>query len=115
RLPARRRDITGQTPWGAIAQLYGVLVAHSPSVGAQIGRAVAQASAGDVTAGLALLDSLPADTVRAHQPYWVALAHVRRLADEPLQADRALDRAIGLTSNPRVREHLLQSATKPPG
>lgn len=103
----------GQTPWRGIAQLYGALVAHFPSMGAQIGQAVAQASAGDVAAGLARLEALPVDAVRAHQPYWVALAHLRRLAAQHEPADRAQERAIGLTTDPRVRRHLLASGADP--
>lgn len=105
-----QRAFTGQTPWEAIAQLYGALVAHFPSMGAQIGHAVARASAGDVAAGLAWLEMLPAEAVRAHQPYWVALAHLRRLAEQHESATQALERAIGLTADPRVREHLRASA-----
>jgi RNA polymerase sigma-70 factor (ECF subfamily) len=107
-----QRTFTGQTRWRAIAQLYGALVAHFPSVGAQIGQAVAQASAGEVAAGLVLLESLPAGATRSHQPYWVAMAHVRRLAGASAEAGEALERAIGLTADPRVREHLRASAPR---
>jgi RNA polymerase sigma-70 factor (ECF subfamily) len=105
-----QRAVTGQTPWAAIAQLYGVLVAHFPSTGSCIGQAVALAESGDVAAGLAVLQRLDPQQTRAHQPYWVALAHLQRAAGQVDAAVLALQRAIGLTEDPRVRAHLLARA-----
>ena len=101
-----QRAFGGATPWGAIATLYATLVAHYPSIGARIGRAVAQAEAGDASGGLATLASLPDETIRDYQPYWVALAHLQRLAGGTAAAAEALRRAIGLTEDPQVREYL---------
>jgi RNA polymerase sigma-70 factor, ECF subfamily len=109
-----QRAHTGQTPWPAIAQLYGALVQHFPSIGARIGQAVAQASAGDTAAGLATLAALPADAVRNHQPYWVALAHLQQLTGRGEDAERSLTRAIGLTEDARVRQHLQGRLAAPP-
>ena len=97
----------GATPWGAIASLYAALVAQHPSLGACVGQAVAQAEAGDLGAGLATLAALPVDAVRAYQPYWVALAHLRRRGQQPTLANQALERALGLTEDARVRAYLL--------
>ena len=102
-----QRRFGGATPWPAIAQLYAGLVEHHPSVGACVGQAVAQAEAGDAAAGLATLAELPAGATHDHQPFWVALAHVRRLAGLSVAADQALQRAIGLTDDPQLRDHLL--------
>jgi RNA polymerase sigma-70 factor (ECF subfamily) len=96
----------GQTPWASIARLYAALVAAFPSAGARVGYAVALCENGEVDAGLAQLQALPAEQTQAHQPYWVALAHLQRAAGESAAADRALRRAIGLTEEPRVRAHL---------
>ena len=101
----RRRG--GATPWAQIARLYQALVAQSGSVGAHIGQAVALAEAGDLAAGSAVLAALPADRVRSHQPYWVALAHLQRLAGHNSQA--ALQQALGLTADAAVREFLRRS------
>jgi RNA polymerase sigma-70 factor (ECF subfamily) len=101
-----QRAFGGPTPWGAIAELYAALVALAPRIGARIGQAVAQAEAGDLPAGLASLAALPEDAIRAHQPYWVALAHLRRLAGQAEAAAQALRRAIALTEDPRVRDYL---------
>ena len=99
----------GATPWAQIAQLYAALVARHGSVGAQIGQAVALAEAGNVAAGLAVLAvlaALPAPQVHSHQPYWVALAHLQRLAGHHSQA--ALQQALGLTADEAVRDFLRQ-------
>ena len=87
--------------------LYQALVAQSSSVGAHIGQAVALAEAGDLAAGKAVLAALPAERVRSHQPYWVALAHLQRLAGQNNQA--ALQQALGLTADAAVREFLRRS------
>ncbi len=100
-----QRRATGQTPWRAIAQLYAVLVQQHPSLGARTGHAVALAEAGDAAAAMAVLDGLPSEDVAAYAPYWVARAHVLRLAQAPGRAE-ALQRAIGLTDDPRLRDFL---------
>ncbi len=100
-----QRRATGQTPWRAIAQLYAVLVQHHPSLGARTGHAVALAETGDVAGAMAVLDCLPPEAVAAYAPYWVARAHVLRLAQAPGRAE-ALQHAIGLTDDPRLRDFL---------
>ena len=105
-----QRRLGGATPWAAIAQLYARLVDQHPSVGACVGQAVAQAEAGDPEAGLAMLAELPQEATGNYQPYWVALAHLRRLCGQAAGADDALQRAIGLTTDPQLRDYLL--ATK---
>jgi RNA polymerase sigma-70 factor (ECF subfamily) len=99
-----QRAYSGQTPWAAIAALYATLVAIDPSTGARIGQAVALAESGSFTTALGLLRAIPAADVASHQPYWVALAHLQGRAGE--DARPALTRAIGLTADARLREHL---------
>lgn len=106
------RAYTGQTPWAQIAQLYGALVAYHPSVGAQIGHAVALAESGEVQRGLDAMATLSAQTLTSHQPYWVAMAHLQRLAGNAALADAALQRALGLTADERVRRFLSASARR---
>lgn len=101
-----QRAFTGQTPWAAIAELYALLVAQQGSIGARIGQAVALCEAGQGQAALALLDALPAASVAAHQPYWVARAHLLRRAGLDEEAGAALQRGIGLTADERVRRFL---------
>jgi RNA polymerase sigma-70 factor, ECF subfamily len=99
-----QRAASGQTPWAAIAGLYGALVAIDASVGARIGQAVALAESGALAQGRAVLHAVPEAEVVSHQPYWVALAHLQRMAGA--DARPALIRAIGLTADARLREHL---------
>ena len=107
-----QRAATGQTPWAAIAGLYGALVAIDASVGARIGQAVALAESGALAQGLDGLHAVPEAEVASHQPYWVALAHLQRLAGA--EARPALTRAIGLTADVRLREHLAKGLADEP-
>lgn len=100
-----QRRATGQTPWRAIAQLYAVLVEHHANLGARVGQAVALAEAGEADAALALLDALPPEAAR-YAPFWVARAHVLGLIGGPGR-QAALQRAIGLTDDPRLRDFLV--------
>ena len=100
-----QRRATGQTPWRAIAELYAVLVQHHASLGARVGEAVARAEAGEPLAAVALLDALPLEAA-SYAPYWVARAHVLGLAGAPGR-HAALQRAIGLTDDPRLRDFLV--------
>lgn len=100
-----QRRATGQTPWRAIAQLYAVLVEHHANLGARVGQAVALAEAGEADAALALLDALPPEAAR-YAPFWVARAHVLGLIRGPGR-QAALQRAIGLTDDPRLRDFLV--------
>jgi RNA polymerase sigma-70 factor (ECF subfamily) len=109
-----QRAFTGSTPWRAIAQLYAALIHLAPSIGARIGHAVAQAEAGDGALALAALDALGHDEAAAlatHQPYWVARAHLCRLNGRAAEAEAALLRAIGLTEDARIRDHLQRMLT----
>lgn len=102
------RARSGVTPWAEIAALYDRLVAEHATVGARVGRAVAHAHDGDRSAdGLALLDQIDSGAVRDYQPYWVARAHVLERVGRPAEARACVERAVGLTSHPRVRRFLL--------
>ena len=106
------RLITGRTPWAGIVQLYERLVALAPSLGAQVARAVAWAQAGDAAQAQALLAGLDHPRRSSYQPYWVALAHVLAQAGRCGDAARAMQQAIGLTSDPAVRLHLQQQGRR---
>jgi RNA polymerase sigma-70 factor, ECF subfamily len=101
-----QRASTGHTPWRAIAALYGTLVAHHPSIGGQIGHAVALAESGSLTAGLQALAQVDAAAVAQHAPWWVARSHLLALDGQAGAAAAARQRAIGLTEDPRVRAYL---------
>jgi RNA polymerase sigma-70 factor (ECF subfamily) len=108
-----QRAWTGTTPWTAIASLYDSLVAHFPSAGARIGRAVALGETGRVAEGLAALDAIEPALVAGHQPWWVARSHLLRLAGRAPEAADATMRAVGLTEDARVRTYLLATASRP--
>ncbi len=100
-----QRRVTGQTPWRAIAQLYEVLVQHHANLGARVGHAVALAESGEPAAAVRLLDAMPEEAA-GYAPYWVARAHVLGLAGAPGR-QAALQQAIGLTDDPRLRDFLV--------
>ena len=102
-----QRAITGRTNHQALLVLYGLLEERAPSLGASIGRAAVLLEAGQREAALAALDRLPQDRVASYQPYWVTRARVLEALGDPA-AGPALTRAIGLTTEPAVRDYLRQ-------
>jgi predicted RNA polymerase sigma factor len=100
------RNRSGRVDWAAIAVLYEGLVRIAPTFGALLGRAAAVAEARGPAAGLSLLESLPADQVQAHQPYWAVRAHLLQAVGRRADARMALDRALQLTEDVSVRRFL---------
>jgi RNA polymerase sigma-70 factor, ECF subfamily len=100
------RAYTGAVPWADIARLYDQLVTLAPTVGAQVGRAVAVAESGEIVEALAQLQSLQGKPVENYQPYWTALGHVLALNGQPEAARSSYQRALGLTSQSATRHHL---------
>lgn len=96
----------GSTPWPVVAELYGRLAEVHGTVGAAIGHAVATAEAGAPGQAFAMLDALPAELVRSHQPYWAARAHLAQHLGRPAAMREAAMRAVGLTRDARVRAYL---------
>jgi RNA polymerase sigma-70 factor (ECF subfamily) len=103
----RRR--TGSSDWAAIERLYDALSTITGSPVVKINRAVAVAEARGVAAGIADLDAIADDARLAeYQPYWAARAGLLARAGEVEAADQAYQRAIGLESDPAVRDFLQQ-------
>lgn len=102
-----QRRITGITPWTGIVLLYQRLLATAPSLGAEVAHAVACAQAGELQRAQDLLAALDSPRVASYQPFWVAQGHVAALAGQRGQARAALQRAVGLTAVPAVRDFLL--------
>ena len=101
------RAVTGVTPWSAIVRLYALLLDLAPTTGAQIGHAIATANAlDDPVAGLALLAHIDAATVAAHQPWWVAQAHLRARSGDRAAAIQAYAHALALTREPALQRFL---------
>lgn len=104
-----RRVMTGSTDWASIAALYDGLVAMEPSIGARVARAAAHGAAEGPRRGIALLDEIDPPTATSYQPYWVTRAHLLDASGDLVGAGEATSRAIGLTTDPAVRRHLISS------
>jgi RNA polymerase sigma-70 factor (ECF subfamily) len=99
--------LRGSVDRDAIVSLYDGLVALSPSIGAQVGRAAAVLSARGPAEALAALDALPRDgTTLGYQPYWAVRAEALRAAGDRVAAAAAYERAMGLTEDPATRAFL---------
>ena len=98
--------ITGRTNHEALATLYSLLAAHSPSIGVLVAQAAARVEAGDATSALEGLSRLAPADVACYQPYWVTLARATAAAGDHASAAQALQRAVGLTEDPAVRAYL---------
>ena len=98
---------TGTVSWAAIVSLYDALVQLTSSPVAVINRALAVAELTGHDAGLAALEAAGADRrVDAYQPYWAARANLLARTGSYDVARHAYQLAMGLESDPAVREYL---------
>lgn len=102
------RAATGRIEWPMIVGLYDALLRWTPAIGARIGRAIALGEIGRTDEGLQQLAEIDPEKVASHQPFWVARASLLRQTRQFPAARGSLQRAIGLTEVPAVREFLLQ-------
>jgi RNA polymerase sigma-70 factor (ECF subfamily) len=101
------RRFTGRTDWAAIERLYDALLTIIDSPVVAINRAIAVAQVRGAAAGLCALDALAQDARLAeYQPYWAARAGLLARSGNAAAAERAYERAIGLESDPAVRDFL---------
>lgn len=105
-----QRPLVGGTNFQALATLYDLLARHHPTIGVLVSQAAMLAESGEPAAGLAALDALPPERTAAYQPYWAARAHCLMLLGEASEASTALQRAIGLTEDPGIRDYLRSRA-----
>lgn len=105
-----QRASSGVIDWAEIALLYEGLVHLVPTIGAQVGRAVALAEAGDIAGGMTALEAMPTDRTAGYQPWWAARAHLLRKLGRESEARRAFERAAALTDDPTLRAYLLGRA-----
>ncbi len=102
------RRLTGSTDWEAIVQLYQGLSKIIPSSVVAINLAVAIAEVEGPEAGLAALPDLAENVeLMEFQPYWAARAALLSRAGLINEAAEAYGMAIGLESDPAVRNFLL--------
>jgi RNA polymerase sigma-70 factor (ECF subfamily) len=101
------RRLTGNADWVALEHLYDRLFGLTRSPVVALNRAVVIAELRGASAGLAALDTIAEDKRLAdYQPYWAARADLHaRLTEKPAANDAYL-RAIGLESDPAVRNFL---------
>jgi RNA polymerase sigma-70 factor, ECF subfamily len=98
---------TGTVSWTAVVSLYDALVQLTSSPVAVINRALAVAELEGPDAGMAALESAGADRrVDEYQPYWAARANLLSRTGSYDEARHAYQLAIGLESDPAVREYL---------
>jgi RNA polymerase sigma-70 factor (ECF subfamily) len=101
------RRISGRTDWAAIERLYDALSTIIDSPVVAINRAIAVAQVRGAAAGLCALDALAQDArLDEYQPYWAARAGLLARSGNAAAAERAYERAIGLESDPAVRDFL---------
>jgi RNA polymerase sigma-70 factor (ECF subfamily) len=98
------RARTGRTDWAAIRTLYAALVQVAPTLGAQVGLALATAQVDGLERGLAALHSI--EGAAGFQPWWAAKAHLLEQNGDAEAASSARLKAIELTTDPRERAWL---------
>lgn len=107
---------TGTTPWTGIVSLYDALVQLTGSPVASINRALAVAELQGPDAGLLALNAVSADgRLKSYQPYWAARASLLARTGSLQAARQAYQLAIGLESDPAVREYLRRCCEDLPG
>lgn len=105
------RAVSGVIDWPEIALLYEGLVRLAPTIGAQVGRAVALAETGDAAKGLAALEAMSASRTANYQPWWATRAHLLRRLGRVAEAHDAFERAASLTDDAALRAYLLKQAS----
>ena len=102
------RRLTGSTDWEAIVRLYQGLIKIMPSPVVAINLAVAVSEVEGPEAGLAALPDLAENVeLMEFQPYWAARAALLSRVGLVNEAIEAYGMAIGLESDPAVRNFLL--------
>ncbi len=107
------RRVAGVTAWDAIVALYEGLYRITASQVVAINHAVALAEVKGPEAGLAALPELSANPeLMEFQPYWAARAELHSRAGLLGDAAEAYGMAIGLESDPQLRNFLLAKLSK---
>jgi RNA polymerase sigma-70 factor (ECF subfamily) len=103
------RRIAGLDNWAAIVALYDHLLALTGSPVVALNRAAAVSETEGPAAAVAALDAIASDRRLAdYQPYWATRGHLLAEVGRRAEARDALTLAIGLSSDPAVRDYLRQ-------
>jgi predicted RNA polymerase sigma factor len=106
------RARSGHTDWGALRTLHRGLVEIAPSLGAVVALAAIDGEIDGPTSGLAALDAVDEPGLDTFQPYWATRAHLLARDGQHAAAADAYSRAIDLTTDGGVREHLAACRAK---
>ena len=105
------RARTGRTDWAALDVLYRALLVVAPTLGAAVAAASVTGRRHGPDAGLAALDGLAAEPgATDFQPWWAVRAHLLAAAGRAQEAAAAYERAVGLSTDDAVRDHLRRRA-----
>jgi RNA polymerase sigma-70 factor, ECF subfamily len=103
-----QRLYTGVVPWHSIAQLYAQLLHIAPTLGAQVGHAVALGEAQGADSALRALAALSTQSGTDHYaPYWVALGYWQAAVQQTPRAIASYQRALQLHKGAAERAYLL--------
>lgn len=101
-----QRPITGHTNHEAIALLYRMLTASSPTLGVLVAQAAALLEAGQPLDALLALDAIIAPRKETYQPYWVVRCLALIRSGQTETAVLARHRAMALTRDRRLLAHV---------
>ena len=79
-----------------------------PTLGRRTAYAATLAETNGPAQGLAILDAIDPSSVLAYQPYWAVRAYLLQRLGKGPEAQQAYDRAIGLATDPAIKEFLLK-------
>jgi predicted RNA polymerase sigma factor len=105
------RAVSGVTNWVALRKLHEALVAVAPSLGSRVSLAAVIGRLDGAEAGLNALDGITDAAMRRFQPAWATRAHLMTVAGRTDEAARAYEKAISLTTDAAVRNHLRSLAS----
>ena len=92
----------------ALRKLHRALLRVAPSLGAAVALAAVDGEIDGPDAGLRALDAIDDAAVERFQPAWATRAHLLAEAGRSAAAAQAYRRAIELTADPGVADHLLR-------
>jgi RNA polymerase sigma-70 factor (ECF subfamily) len=98
----------GHVDLNALRKLHRALLRVAPSLGAAVAAAAVDGELDGPVAGLRALAAIDDPAAPRFQPYWTTRAHLLAEARRGAQAAEAYRRAIELTADPGVAEHLLR-------
>jgi RNA polymerase sigma-70 factor (ECF subfamily) len=102
------RAVHGTVDLNALKKLHRALLRVAPSLGAAVASAAVDGEVDGHDVGLRGLAAIDDPAATRFQPFWTTLAHLLAEAGRGAEAAEAYRRAIELTVDPGVAEHLLR-------